>query len=348
MFALFIFSLIIGAIGLLTLTLKKLKKTVRVSVCAGCLALFAVLAVASCIRTVPTGHTGIVTTFGSVEDYTFEAGIQFTAPWRTVINMDNRNQKSSTDLLCFSSDIQEVQVTYSLNYQINKDNAQDIYRNIGADYYNTVVNPRIQEAVRSVIAHYTAEELLEKRSQLSEEIKSILVDKLAAYSIEVLDTALENLDFSDAFTDAVEAKQVAAQKSQQAKIEQEQALMEAEYAKQIAEQKAQSEANVAKIAADAELEVVKIQADAAEYAGQKDAAVIGQVRDALAKDPANLTNEDIENLLVYYYVLQWNGELPETYIGTEDFYALLASLALNSGNGATDGGTGGSAGTTTP
>ena len=41
----------------------------------------------------------------------------------------------------------------------------------------------------------------------------------------------------------------------------------------------------------------------------------------------NLTDEDIENLLVYYYVLQWNGELPETYIGTEDFYALLSSLA---------------------
>ena len=105
--------------------------------------------------------------------------------------------------------------------------------------------------------------------------------------------------------------------------------MEAEFAKKIAEEKAQAEASVATIAAEAELVVTKIQADAAEYAGQKDAAVIAQVRDAMAKNPENLTDEDIESLLIYYYILQWNGELPETYIGTEDFYKLLSSLATD-------------------
>ena len=306
-------------------------KKFRGVVVAGCIIFGAVLATVSCVRTVPTGHTGIVTSFGRVENYTYEAGINFSAPWMSVVNMDNRNQKKTIDLKCFSSDIQEVAVTYSLNYQISKANAQDIYREIGSDYYDTVINPRIQEAVRSVMAHYTAEELLEKRSTLSEEIKGILIAKLETYNIEVLDTSLENLDFSDTFTDAVEAKQVAAQKKQQAEIEQEQALMEAEFAKKIAEEKAEAEASVARIAAEAELEVVKLQADAAEYAGQKDAAIISQVRDAMAKDPENLTDEDIENLLVYYYVLQWNGELPETYIGTEDFYALLSSLATQGG-----------------
>ena len=284
---------------------------------------------AACIRTVPTGHTGIVTTFGNVESYTYEAGVHVTAPWITVINMDNRNQKASIDLLCFSSDIQEVSVTYSLNYQIQKENAQDIYRTIGISYYDTVITPRIQEAVKSVMAKYTAEQLLEMRAELSSQIKQILVDKLDTYNIEVLDASLENLDFSDAFTDAVEAKQVAAQKKQQAEIEQEQALMEAEYAKNIAETNANADAAVAKIAAQAELDVTKIQADAAEYAGQKDAAVIGQVRDILAKDPDNLTNEDLEALLLYYYIQKWNGVLPETYFGSDDFSALLASLVTN-------------------
>ena len=286
-----------------------------------------VAGVGSCIRTVPTGHTGIVTTFGNVESYTYEAGVHFTAPWKTVINMDNRNQKAAIDLLSFSSDIQEVSVTYTLNYQIKKENAQDIYRTIGIGYFETVITPRIQEAVKSVIAKYTAEQLLEMRADLSNEIKNILVEKLATYNIEVLDTSLENLDFSDAFTTAVEAKQVAAQKSQQAKIEQEQALMEAEYAKNIAETKANADAAVAKIAAQAELDVTKIQADAAEYAGQKDAAIIGQVRDIFATDPENLTNEDIEALLLYYYIQKWNGTLPETYFGAEDFSELLSSLA---------------------
>lgn len=328
MLGIFIIGILAVAAGVF-LIVKKNEKVKKAKAVAGVAALVVglVICVSSCVRTVPTGHTGIVTTFGNVESYTYEAGVHFTAPWKTVVNMDNRNQKASIDLTCFSSDIQEVDVTYSLNYQIQKANAQDIYRTIGTKYYETVITPRIQEAVKSVMAQYTAEQLLEKRAELSLEIKTILTEKLDNYNIDVLDTSLENLDFSDAFTNAVEAKQVAAQKKQQAEIEQAQALMEAEYAKQIAEMKANADAAVAKIAAQADLDVTKIQADAAEYAGQKDAAIIGQVRDILAADKENITDEDIKNLVIYYYVQKWNGELPQTYIGAEDFYKLLSSLA---------------------
>ncbi len=294
-----------------------------------------VLITVSCLRTVPTGHTGIITVFGRVENETFEAGVHFCAPWKSVVNMDNRNQKASIDLACFSSDIQEVAVTYTLNYQISKTNAQNIYKNIGISYYDTVITPRVQEAVKSEMAKYTAEELLSNRAQLSQDIRDVLTQKLATYNIVVIDASMENLDFSDAFTDAVEAKQVAEQKSKQAKIEQEQKNMEAEAAAKRAEIEAEAEAKVAVIAANADLDVVKIQADAAEYAGQKDAAVIGQVRDIFAKDPENLTNEDVEQLLLYYYIQKWNGELPTTYFSSEDFYALLAGL----GTGALPGDT---------
>ena len=289
-----------------------------------------IMILVSCMRTVPTGHTGIITVFGRVEDATYEAGVHFTAPWKSVINMDNRNQKASVDLACFSSDIQEVQVTYTLNYQISKANAQTIYKDIGISYYETIIMPQVQAAVKSELAKYTAEQLLSNRSQLSEDIRTVLTEILDSYNIVVVDAAMENLDFSDAFTDAVEAKQVAEQKSKQAKIEQEQKTMEAEAAAKRAEIEAEAAAKVAVIAANAELDVVKIQADAAEYAGQKDAAVIGQIRDIFAKDPENLTNEDIEKLLLYYYIQKWNGQLPETYFSNEDFFQLLAALGQNS------------------
>ena len=303
---------------------------------ASVLALVSVVLIAvSCLRTVPTGHTGIVTVFGRVENETYEAGVHFCAPWKSVVNMDNRNQKASIDLSCFSSDIQEVAVTYTLNYQISKSNAQMIYKDIGISYYDTVITPRVQEAVKSELAKYTAEELLEKRAQLSQDIKKVLTEKLNTYNIVVVDASMENLDFSDAFTDAVEAKQVAEQKSKQAKIEQEQKNMEAEAAAKRAQIEAEAEAKVAVIAANAELDVVKIQADAAEYAGQKDAAIIGQVRDIFAKDPENLTDEDVEKLLLYYYIQKWNDELPTTYFSSEDFYALLAGLGSGTLHGET-------------
>ena len=331
MIALFIVGLILLAIAVpLFLAKAKSKRFLTRILPASILGISAaILIVVSCVRTVPTGHTGIVTVFGKVENETYEAGVHVTAPWKSVVNMDNRNQKASIDLSCFSSDIQEVAVTYTLNYQISKTNAQTIYKDIGVSYYETVILPRVQEAVKSEMAKYTAEQLLSNRSQLSEDIRGVLTDKLAAYNIVVVDASMENLDFSDAFTDAVEAKQVAEQKSKQAQIEQDQKNMEAEAAAKRAQIEAEAAAKVAVIAANADLDVVKIQADAAEYAGQKDAAVIGQVRDIFAKDPENLTDEDIEKLLLYYYIQKWNGTLPETYFGSEDFYQLIASLGGN-------------------
>ncbi|MBO5931214.1 MAG: prohibitin family protein [Clostridia bacterium] len=335
MIVLFVLAVLIFVAALATIfAAKKINKPLLRGVLPTLLLVFSVLlAVVSCVRTVPTGHTGIVTTFGKVEDITYEAGVHFCAPWQEVVNMDNRNQKSSVDLSCFSSDIQEVSVTYTINYQISKTNAQTIYKEIGISYYDVIIAPRIQEAVKSEFAKYTAEELLNMRSKLSGDIRTLLTTQLENYNVVVIDASIEDLDFSDTFTDAVEAKQVAEQKSKQAKIEQDQKNMEAAAAAERAEIEAKAEAAVAKIAAEAELEVVKIQADAAEYAGQKDAAVIGQVRDILAKDPTKLDDEDMHNLLLYYYILQWNGVLPETYFSNSDFYSMLAAL----GSGALDG-----------
>ncbi|MBQ3791493.1 MAG: prohibitin family protein, partial [Clostridia bacterium] len=249
---------------------------------------------AGCVVSVPTGHTGILVTFGHVENQTLEAGVHMKLPYQEVIVMDNRNQKASLTLSCFSKDIQEVEVKYSINYQINKENAQNIYKDIGADYYHVVMEPRIQNAVKTVTAKFTAETLIESRSVMAEEIQKILVDQLAVYNIQVLDTAVENMDFSDALTNAVEAKQVAAQNKLQAEIEQAQKTMEEEAEAARATIKAEASAAVAKIQAEADLEVTKIQADAAEYAGKKDAAK----NEALAK---SLT----EQLIRYYEITTW-------------------------------------------
>ena len=267
-----------------------------------------------CIASVPTGHTGILTTFGKVEDVTLEAGLHFKLPVQEVVCIDNRTQKSQLNLTAFSSDIQEVTVAYSINYQV-------------------VMEPRIQVAVKSVIARYTAESLVEKRDQLSSEITEILRGEMNSYSIEVVNTAIENLDFSDAFTDAVEAKQVAQQNLLKAQTEQNQKTMEANEAAERQRIAAEAEAKVSVIAAEADKEVLQIQADAAEYAGQKDAAV----NKALAE---TLTDE----LLRYYLIKQWNGILPSYLVtGADTVLPILGSAETGktpAGNTAPAGKTG--------
>ena len=272
----------------------------------------AVFVVGGMYTTVPTGHTGILTTFGRVENTTLEAGLHMKSPFQEVIAMDNRTQKQTLELLCFSSNIQEVSISYSINYQIQKANAQTIYKTIGKDYYHVVMEPRIQDAVKSVMAKYTAESLIEHREKLSASITEILVQELSVYNNEVINTAIENMDFSDAFTQAVEEKQVAQQQLLKAQTEQAQRTMEQEAEANRNVIKAEADAKTAVIAAEAEIEITKIQADAAEYAGKKDAAV----NEAIA---ASLTPE----LLYYYYITNWNGELPTTFISQDDFMSMF-------------------------
>lgn len=276
------------------------------------------------VATVPTGHTGILTTFGRVEDKTLEAGMHLKSPFQEIVCMDNRTQVARLELTAFSSDIQEVIVSYSMNYQIEKANAQKIYKEIGVDYYNTVMAPRIHEVVKTVIAKYSAEDLIESRDALSTQITDTLVEQLGAYNIVVVSTSVEDIDFSDAFTDSVEDKVVAEQALLKAQTEQAQKTMEEEKKAERDKIKAQADAEVktiqaqadaeaAKIKAAAEAEASKLAADAEKYAGEKEA----EANKALAE---SLT----EALIKYYEALGWNGELPDTVVsGSETVLPII-------------------------
>lgn len=273
---------------------------------AGVLIIFLIIMGCACTKTVPTGSTGIVTTFGKVENYTLDAGIHFMAPWKKVVKMNNQTQKESLDLSCFSSDIQEVSVVYTINFQINKTNASEIYRNIGVNYFDKIVYPKAQEAVKSVFAKYTASNLIASRAELSREIEAILFEDLNGYNIEITSTSIENIDFTDAFTNAVEAAQVATQNKIKAQTEQEQAVIVAEAEAERKKIAAQATADANIIAAQADAEIAKISADSAEYQGQKDAAIMSNLGEMLTKYPG---------LVEYYKVTNWDGKMPETMLG---------------------------------
>jgi regulator of protease activity HflC (stomatin/prohibitin superfamily) len=301
-----------------------------------------------CISSVDTGHIGIVRTFGKVEDFTFDSGFHFKAPWQSVTQMDNRVQKTTIELPCFSSDIQEVNTTYTVNYQIAKGNAQNLYRDIGVNYLETVVNPTIQESVKTIIARYTAEELIKKRAEVAVEIEELLTINLARYNIDVSSTAIENMDFTDSFTAAVEAKVVAEQNKIKAEKENEQALAKAENDKLIAIKNAEAQAAAAIEAANAAAAIVRIEAEAAEYQGQKDAAIALQRLASIngwtvkaekidemhtkyticyAGTDTPVEEEDLEagaqRLIEYYYTQSWDGKLPDTFVGDGDISNII-------------------------
>ena len=257
-----------------------------------------------CITTVPTGYTGIVTTFGRVEDHTFDAGFHIKSPFQKVVKMDNRTQKAVETLQAFSSDIQQVDISIAVNYSIDQSTAENLYKTVGEEYYSKILYPRLLENTKSVFSKYTAEKLVAFREQLSSEISTLVVQDVGPFGITVSSISVQDIDFTDAFTNAVEAKQVAAQNKLTAETEQAQLTMQAEQEAQRQVIKAQADAEQAKIAAQADLEVTKIQADAAEYAGQKEAAKNKAIAESITPE-----------LVRYYYIQQWDGQLPQTMLG---------------------------------
>lgn len=270
-----------------------------------------VIFILSCLAVVPTGFTGILTTFGKVEERTINSGLNFIAPWQNVVTMDNRTQKVEIQTSAFSSDIQQVDLKMSVNYCIDQSTAQKLYRTIGVNYYDAVMFPRIQENVKAVFSQYTAENLIAKRESLSESIKENTANDLSSFGITIVSIAIEDIDFTDAFTNAVEAKQVAAQNKLTAQTQQEQKTMEERAAAERAKIAAQADADKAIIAANADLEVVKVQAEAALYAGEREA----EMNQRISK---SLTDE----LVSYYWIKQWNGELPTTVLSEDGNYMI--------------------------
>ena len=270
-----------------------MKKTLIIVAAIAVLVLFVGM---TCMATVPTGYTGIVTTFGRVEDKTLEAGLHLKTPFQRIVNMDNREQKMSFETQAFSSDIQQVDVTGSINYAINKTNAMNLFKEVGTDYFNKLISPRMLEITKGVFSKYTAENLVAYRQNLSESIRDSLVEDLEPYGIHVISMNIENIDFTDAFTDAVEAKQVAAQRKLQAEIEEAQKTMETQQAAERQKINAEAEAAVAKINADAEAYATRVRSEAEAEANRKIAE--------------SLTAE----LISFNEIKAWDGKLP-TFVG---------------------------------
>ena len=279
----------------------------------------AVLLTLSCIAIVPTGYTGILTTFGRVEDRMISSGFNFIAPWQQIVKMDNRTQKVQLSTSAFSSDIQQVDVAMSVNYCIDQETAQELYRTVGTNYYDNVMFPRIQENTKAVFAAYSAENLIAKRDNLSDQIAEAMSKDLKRYGITIVSIAIEDIDFTDAFTNAVEAKQVAAQNKLTAQTEQEQKTMEERATAERAKIAAQADADKAIIAANADLEVVKVQAEAALYAGEKEAEMNKRISESLTGE-----------LTDYYWIKQWDGKLPTTVLSDNGNYM----ISLNDAAGA--------------
>ena len=247
------------------------------------------------IRIIPEGNVGIVTRLGAARDEYINPGPYFKTPLDTVTNMSTQEEVYATELAAFSSDIQQVGVSASVRYALNKEDAVRVFKTIGRDYEEKLVPQAIQESVKNVLGHYNAEKLVDMRAQASAEIMEDLSKTLKPSGLIVTEFAILNMDFSDAFEAAIEAKQVATQEKLKAQTQQEQQTIVAKAEADRAKIAAEAEAAKIMIAAQAESDAKKLAADAEAY--------------RLKQESAHITDEIIKKEMIQ----KWDGKIPVTF-----------------------------------
>jgi prohibitin 2 len=235
------------------------------------LGLFAFIFILSTFVTVATGEMGVKTRFGKVIG-TMEPGFHMKKPFIekvTKIEVRNRviknehyvNEKGETisdnALSAASNDLQEVQVSTTVNYSINPAFIVEVYSKYrtAGNFEEGVIKPAIKQIVKTETAKYTANELVGKRDELNARVSESLKAYLADSFVFVEQSNVTNVEFSPAFTASIEKKVTAEQDALAAKNKLEQVKYEGE-------QKV--------VSAKAEAESIRIQSQAINSQGGED------------------------------------------------------------------------------
>ena len=203
--------------------------------------IFILVIIFNSFKSIPTGFVGVKTRFGQVQDTMLNEGLNLKIPFiEKIVLMDCRTQKTEYTMEASSKDLQKISnFKVAINYNITKDTANSLYREVGVDYKTIIVEPAIQEAMKATIANYTAEELITKRNEVSAFALEALYNKLQNSGITLTSLNILDLSFSPEFDQAVEQKQIVEQETQKAQYELEKAKVENE--KKIENAKADAE-----------------------------------------------------------------------------------------------------------
>ena len=191
--------------------------------------LFAIITLFGSFKTVKSGEIGLRIRFGKIVDSTLHEGVNFKIPYIEKIKKVNiKVQKSEETIESSTKDMQIVNTTVAVNFRIKPDKASSLYKTVGNNYADVVLQPSIKESIKTAIAKYNAEEITTKRNEVSSECLKAIQSKVEKYGIVIEDFNLTNFNFGAEYTKAIEEKQVAEQKLEKARLEAEQKVVEAE------------------------------------------------------------------------------------------------------------------------
>jgi regulator of protease activity HflC (stomatin/prohibitin superfamily) len=180
---------------------------------------------------VNAGERGVLMQFGKVQEQVLGEGLHVIVPTvYSVKKLSVRVQKQESSAEASSKDLQDVFTDVALNWHIIPEEANAIFQQIGdeKEVVDRIIAPAVEEVLKAVMAKYTAEEIITKRGEVKAAVDEFLTLRLLTYHIAVDDISLVHVHFSQRFSDAVEAKQIAEQEAKRGEFLALKAVKEAE------------------------------------------------------------------------------------------------------------------------
>ena len=193
------------------------------------------------------GMRGIKVTLGKAADGFLPAGFGFKAPFITQIKTASIQQRTATlRAECFSSDLQQVTVELRVLYRVPEAAVVQIFKDFAGSPFDTLIAPRVQEALKEVTATQSAEQIVKTRETIKLKALQTAQEKIGNL-LKIEDLVIFNINLSAELESAIEAKMVAEQEAAKARFMQ---------------QQVQVEANTAIIKAKGEAEAIRIRGEA--------------------------------------------------------------------------------------
>lgn len=315
----------------------------------------------SVMTSVPAGHTGILTTYGKVEDEALLPGLHFKLPWQHVVTLDNHIQtirissgtKNATTIdTAETKDQQLVPVfDFEIQYQLIPEMSYMVYSNYGKNYADVLIMSNALQFIKETFAQYNAEEIVTSKGEIPAKIMSRLSEATNPLGVNIIRINMVTYDFAPEYTAILEQRALLAAQLENNQLQQKNETIAAQTQYDVAVKQAEKDAETQRIAAEnqnaialknaeAKAEAERIQADNDSYVTR---TVAEAERDArIASAEAEKAELEAKSSGLNTYVIQqefiqkWDGKLMPNFgdmgFGFTDYTDIIKSYLPDSGS----------------
>jgi len=206
-----------------------------------------IISLSSASFVVEPGYRGVEVTLGKVSPIFKPEGFGWKSPFIThVVPVSVRQETRQLTAECYSADLQQVKMELRVLYRVPEGSVVKIYQQFAGDPFDSLIAPRVQEALKEVTAQQSAEQIVKGREAIKSKALAAAAQKVGDILV-LVDVVIQNIELTPELETAIEAKMVQEQEAAKAKFTQE---------------KTQIEADTAVIKAKGDAEAIKIRGEA--------------------------------------------------------------------------------------